>query len=103
MPIYEYYCQSCEKTHEIIQKMNDPVLTQCTACNGKLEKLISSTSFQLKGEGWYVTDFKDPKKSEKKEATTDDKSTSDTPSTSTENKSTSTTDNKPSSKSDKSE
>lgn len=103
MPIYEYYCQSCERTHEVIQRMNEPVLTQCTECHGKLEKLISSTSFQLKGEGWYVTDFKDPKKSEKKETTADDKSASDTQSTSTENKSASTTENKPNPTNDNSE
>lgn len=73
MPIYEYQCQSCHKISEHIQKINDPLLTECESCHGKLEKLVSSTSFQLKGTGWYVTDFKN---SDKK--TTDDKKPAET-------------------------
>lgn len=58
MPIYEYKCQSCNQILETIQGINDPLHTECPTCHGSLEKLISSTSFQLKGSGWYVTDFK---------------------------------------------
>lgn len=60
MPIYEYQCQSCGHRFEYFQKMSDPVLTDCPEC-GKpdLQKLVSATAFQLKGSGWYVTDFRD--------------------------------------------
>lgn len=57
MPIYEYICESCGQRHEAIQKYSDPLLTKCPKCGGKLKKLISNTSFVLKGTGWYVTDY----------------------------------------------
>src|SRR4051812_36055878 len=60
MPIYEYECQGCGLTVEAIQKFSDPPLTHCEACGGPLTKLISRTSFQLKGSGWYATDYKKP-------------------------------------------
>ncbi len=60
MPIYEYECEKCGKTFEIFQKMTDAPLTECHVCKGKLNKLISQCSFQLKGTGWYVTDYKKP-------------------------------------------
>lgn len=53
MPIYEYGCVACGKHHEIIQKINEPLLTICPACGGKLEKKFSLSGFQLKGGGWY--------------------------------------------------
>jgi putative FmdB family regulatory protein len=62
MPIYEYKCQSCHRTLEFIQKFSDPLRTECPNCHGKLDKLLSSTSFQLKGTGWYATDFKNADK-----------------------------------------
>jgi putative FmdB family regulatory protein len=62
MPIYEYHCKNCNKTCEVMQNIRDPLLTECAQCHGELEKLVSSTSFQLKGGGWYVTDFKDSDK-----------------------------------------
>lgn len=59
MPIYEYQCESCGHQLEAIQKMSDPALKDCPACGkGVLKKLISATAFQLKGTGWYATDFK---------------------------------------------
>lgn len=62
MPIYEYQCQSCGKTTEVIQKFSDAPLETCEFCSGKLAKLISQSSFHLKGSGWYVTDYaKNPK------------------------------------------
>ena len=70
MPIYEYECGSCGHRLEAIQKMSDPVLKDCPACGkSTLKKLISATGFQLKGSGWYATDFKDSgKKKEKSES-----------------------------------
>jgi putative FmdB family regulatory protein len=69
MPIYEYECGSCGHRLEAIQKMSDPVLKDCPACGqSALKKLISASGFQLKGSGWYATDFKDSgKKKEKSE------------------------------------
>ena len=59
MPIYEYRCASCGFESEYLQKVSDPLLTSCPKC-GKptFDKLISAAGFQLKGNGWYVTDFK---------------------------------------------
>ena len=59
MPIYEYRCADCGHTLEVLQKMSDPALSTCPAC-GKtaLTKLVSAAGFQLKGSGWYATDFK---------------------------------------------
>lgn len=60
MPIYEYRCESCNKELEKIQKFSDPPLTDCPACGkAALKKLVSASSFRLKGTGWYETDFKD--------------------------------------------
>lgn len=58
MPIYEYQCEACAKEIEVVQKFSDPPLQQCPDCQGKLTKLISRSSFHLKGGGWYVTDYK---------------------------------------------
>ncbi len=56
MPIYEYSCDQCG-TFEVSQRITDKPLKRCPTCKGKAKKLISSTSFQLKGSGWYVTDY----------------------------------------------
>ena len=56
MPIYEYKCQKCG-TFEITQRITEKPLNKCPTCRGKVKKLISNTSFQLKGTGWYVTDY----------------------------------------------
>jgi len=62
MPIYEYRCESCNEELEKIQKFSDPPLTDCPACGkATLKKLVSASSFRLKGTGWYETDFKDKK------------------------------------------
>ncbi len=59
MPIYEYLCASCGHELEAIQKMSDPVLTDCPQCGqSTLKKQISAAGFRLKGSGWYETDFK---------------------------------------------
>ncbi|HXE37933.1 MAG TPA: zinc ribbon domain-containing protein [Azonexus sp.] len=59
MPIYEYRCDSCGSQKEHLQKMSDPQLTTCPACGQEsYNKLLSAAGFQLKGSGWYATDFK---------------------------------------------
>lgn len=57
MPIYEYECTKCGNHQEAMQKISDKPLTKCGQCSGKLVKLISQSSFHLKGTGWYVTDY----------------------------------------------
>ena len=66
MPIYAYRCASCGHEQDVLQKMSDPLLTQCPAC-GKdtYEKQVTAAGFQLKGSGWYVTDFRDGGKNTK--------------------------------------
>lgn len=56
MPIYEYRCAKCGD-FERMQRITDPPLERCPKCRKKITKLISNTSFQLKGSGWYVTDY----------------------------------------------
>jgi putative FmdB family regulatory protein len=59
MPIYEYRCESCGFQKDHLQKMNDAVLTTCPSCGSNhYVKQISAAGFQLKGSGWYATDFK---------------------------------------------
>jgi putative FmdB family regulatory protein len=57
VPIYEYKCSKCGEVFEAFQKITDQPLTQCKHCRGRVEKLISHSSFQLKGSGWYLTDY----------------------------------------------
>jgi putative FmdB family regulatory protein len=67
MPIYEYRCESCGHELEALQKMSDPLLTDCPECkNSTLKKALTAAGFRLKGSGWYETDFKGKKKSEEK-------------------------------------
>ncbi len=66
MPIYEYKCQQCGD-FEVTQKIKDKPLTRCPTCKGKVKKLISNTSFQLKGTGWYITDYARKEKAPKEE------------------------------------
>jgi putative FmdB family regulatory protein len=59
MPIYEYRCRACGAQKEYLQKMSDAPLTDCPECGrAELEKMVSAAGFQLKGSGWYATDFK---------------------------------------------
>jgi putative FmdB family regulatory protein len=61
MPIYEYHCEKCVKNFEAVQKISDAPLSECPQCKSeKVKKVISRTSFQLKGSGWYATDYKKP-------------------------------------------
>jgi len=57
MPIYEYECAKCGRIQEALQKISEKPLTRCTHCSGKLHRLVSQSSFHLKGSGWYVTDY----------------------------------------------
>ena len=71
MPIYEYECTQCGNIEEALQKFSDKPLTRCGNCKGKLTKLVSQSTFHLKGSGWYATDYanksKNPAKPSKKE------------------------------------
>ncbi len=59
MPIYEYQCSQCSHQLESFERMTDTPLTDCPACGeSSLQKLVSAAGFQLKGTGWYVTDFR---------------------------------------------
>ncbi len=63
MPIYEYKCNSCGHKFDKLQKINDPVFTDCPDCEEpELLKLVSAAGFRLKGSGWYETDFKNTPK-----------------------------------------
>ena len=91
MPIYEYECTKCGKIEEIFQKFSDKPRVKCKHCSGKLHKLISHSSFHLKGTGWYVTDYANKSKpngaSPKK---SDQSKTFDSPKSSTKEKATKT-------------
>ena len=59
MPIYEYRCSSCGFQKEYLQKVNDPVMSVCPQCNkSTFSKMVTAAGFQLKGSGWYATDFR---------------------------------------------
>ena len=60
MPMYEYECKSCNKVHEVTQKMSDSPLKTCPDCGKELTKLLSLSGFALKGTGFYTTDYKKP-------------------------------------------
>lgn len=84
MPIYEYRCSACGQEHEVLQKLTEPPPTECPSC-GKpgMQKVLTAAGFQLKGSGWYATDFKggaEKKPEEKKpeEKPTDTKTDSKT-------------------------
>jgi putative FmdB family regulatory protein len=86
MPIYEYECTKCGKTTEAIQRFSDSPLTECSQCHGELHKLISMSTFHLKGSGWYVTDY-----AGKNQSTSATKNTEETKTESTEKKAESST------------
>lgn len=66
MPIYEYECTKCGRQAEVWQKISDQDLIKCEHCKGKMRKLISQSSFHLKGTGWYVTDYTSKRDTDKK-------------------------------------
>ncbi len=85
MPIYEYECTVCSERREYLQRFSDEPLKVCPSCGGELKRLISNSSFILKGSGWYLTDYarkgnsgsggngSSPQGGEKKETTSTDK------------------------------
>lgn len=66
MPIYEYQCSQCSTITEVLQQFSDKPRSICDQCGGKMNKLISQSTFHLKGSGWYVTDYADNKTAPKK-------------------------------------
>jgi putative FmdB family regulatory protein len=77
MPIYEYRCSSCGFQKEYLQKVSDPLLTRCPECNrDTFSKMLSAAGFQLKGSGWYATDFKNSGSKSAEKSKTDSKSES---------------------------
>lgn len=87
MPVYEYSCKKCGKTHEFLQRFKDKPINTCPECGSSMKKLISNTSFVLKGTGWYKTDYgvnakaKGSMTPDKKDPVTTDKKESVTPTT----------------------
>ena len=57
MPIYEYMCRKCGHEFEMMQRFSDEPTKKCPECTGKVEKIISQSTFHLKGSGWYATDY----------------------------------------------
>ncbi len=77
MPIYEYQCTACGHQFDAMQKMSDQPLTICPSCQKPdLQKLVSAAGFQLKGTGWYATDFKNKGKPDTEKKNKDDKGSS---------------------------
>ena len=67
MPIYAYRCSACGHAKDVLQKLSDPLLSTCPACGAEaFTKQLTAAGFQLKGSGWYVTDFRDGNKGEAK-------------------------------------
>jgi len=81
MPIYAYKCAECGHQMDVIRKVSDPPLTDCPSCGkSALVKQVTAAGFQLKGAGWYVTDFRDQGSAKKKdEAKTDEKAATEQP------------------------
>ncbi len=85
MPIYAYKCATCGHEQDVLQKMSDEPLTVCPSCGATaFSKQVTAAGFQLKGSGWYATDFRDSGK--KKEGGAKDSTTSTAPETKTESK-----------------
>ena len=80
MPVYEYQCTKCGQIEEAFQKIFDSPLETCPHCKGHLKKLISQSTFHLKGSGWYVTDYGGAKTSTetKSETNSDTKTNTET-------------------------
>lgn len=69
MPIYAYRCSACGHAQDVLQKISDPLLTTCPACGAEaFAKQVTAAGFQLKGSGWYVTDFRGGSGGAKKDA-----------------------------------
>ncbi|MDX2509931.1 MAG: zinc ribbon domain-containing protein [Desulfobacterales bacterium] len=73
MPVYEYQCSQCGQIEEALQKISDSPLETCSHCKGHLKKIISQSTFHLKGSGWYVTDYGGAKTSTETKSDTETK------------------------------
>ena len=93
MPLYEYHCSKCGKNFELLQKFSDPPLKKHQGCGGKAERVLAAPAFQLKGSGWYITDYgkgkgtKAGESTEKKAEGKSESSTETKPETKSESKS----------------
>ena len=101
MPIYEYRCDACGHQDDHLQKVSEPQLSVCPACNKPTyKKMLSAAGFQLKGSGWYATDFKNTaKKPADKKADSKGDAKTDSTEAKTESKPETKTDSKSDSKS----
>ncbi len=80
MPIYEYECPACDNVFEVQQRMSDDPLKTCPDCDGAVKKLVSASSFQLKGGGWYADGYKGASNGNGKNGkSADNKETTSTP------------------------
>ena len=73
MPIYEYECTDCGRITEALQKFSDAPLRGCPYCKGRVHKLVSLSTFHLKGSGWYVTDYASKNAGTQSKTTSDEK------------------------------
>jgi putative FmdB family regulatory protein len=97
VPLYEYKCEGCGETFEVIQKFADEPLTVHEKCGGHVHRLMSAPSFQFKGSGWYATDYAKSSNSGSSKGDSSEKSAGDT-ATKTETKSETKTETKSDSK-----
>jgi putative FmdB family regulatory protein len=82
MPIYAYRCAACGHTKDVLRKLSDPPLADCPACGApRFEKQVTAAGFQLKGSGWYVTDFRNPQAAPPAAKPEGDKPATDKPAT----------------------
>lgn len=98
MPIYEYRCAKCGD-FELLRKFSDPPVDKCPTCRRKVTKLMSNTSFQLKGSGWYVTDYGKTGAAATKKGDSTEAKASDSPAPATDSSPSSSSESKPKSKS----
>jgi putative FmdB family regulatory protein len=92
MPIYEYECTKCGKIEEALQRFSDKPLSKCRHCSGKLHRLISQSTFHLKGSGWYVTDYAGKSRNTKSQSKKPESSTTDSGATKSSSTSSETSD-----------
>jgi putative FmdB family regulatory protein len=102
MPLYEYECEQCGATFEVIQKFSDHSVTTCRTCGGTVRRLLSAPAIQFKGTGWYITDYARkgsgaPESEKPPSSKTPDGAASSTPASSTDTKSTGDSSSTPSS------
>jgi putative FmdB family regulatory protein len=77
MPIYEYQCLKCGSQKELMQRISEATIPKCDTCKSRMKRLISQSSFHLKGTGWYVTDYASKGASDKKKSSGSEKESKD--------------------------